>query len=91
MELSKNATPFKMASTISDSFSGMHVFGLLNCFSYIFVSSVQMSIFGAYMAKYFYRQRHQLSRLSHFREGSRALYNKVLVESRVLELEKALL
>ena len=47
-----------------------------------------MSMFGAYMEKYCDGRQHQLSRLSHLREGARELYNKVQAESRVSHLEK---
>ena len=49
-----------------------------------------MSMFGAYMEKYNDIQQHQLNRLSHLREGALELYNKVKIDSRVLQLEKDL-
>ena len=49
-----------------------------------------MSMFGAYMTKCCDRQKHQLSCLSHLREGAQELHNKVQAESLVPQLEKEL-
>ena len=49
-----------------------------------------MSMFDAYMAKYNDIEQHQLSRLSHLREGARELYNMVQTSFRVPQLEKNL-
>ena len=49
-----------------------------------------MSIFGAYMAKYFDIRQHQLSRLSHMREEAQEMYSKVQADSRVPQMEKDL-
>ena len=49
-----------------------------------------MSIFGAYMAKYYDRWQYQLSCLSHLRKGALEIYKKVQADSRVPRLEKDL-
>ena len=46
-------------------------------FAYTFLSSVQMSVFGAYMTKYRDRRQHQFSFLSDLREGAQVLYSEV--------------
>ena len=46
-------------------------------------------MFSAYMAKYCDIWKHQLSGLSHLREGARELYNKVHADYRVPQLEEA--
>ena len=51
---------------------------------------LQMSIFYAYMAKHCNSWQHQLSRLSHLREGAREMYSKVQADSRVTRLENDL-
>ena len=49
---------------------------------------MQMSTFGAYMAKYCDVQQHQLSRLSHLWDGARELYSKAQDEANALALER---
>ena len=47
-----------------------------------------MSTFGAYMAKYYDVRQHQLSRLSHLRDGVQELYSKAQDEAKALALER---
>ena len=49
-----------------------------------------MSIFGAYMAKYYDTWQHQLSRLSHMWEVAQEMFDKVKANSQVPQLEKVL-
>ena len=49
-----------------------------------------MSIFGAYMVKHYDARQHQLSLLSHLREGARDMYMIVQEKSQVPQLEKEL-
>ena len=49
-----------------------------------------MSMFDVYIAKYYDIRQHQLSRLSHLREGTREMYSKLQEDSRVPQLDKDL-
>ena len=49
-----------------------------------------MSMFGSYMVKYCDIRQHQLSPLSHLKEGAREMYNKVQEDSQVPHLDKDL-
>ena len=81
-ELLKNVIPFRMGAIVSVRiFCSSCIYLGSSCFAYIFVSSMEMSMFSAYMAKSHDRRQYQFSRLSRLREGARTLYNKVQAES----------
>ena len=80
-KLLKNATSFKMATTVNPFYFIIIIFFSIymdsSSFAYTFLSSVQMSVFGAYMTKYRDRRQHQFSFLSDLREGAQVLYSEV--------------